>query len=95
MFTPTEYLDDSTKKSFERIQRARIERKFCDLQLKRGIVNIKEFNNVNDLFKEEGKPPMTFYVDSFNDMVIFANIKTEEDKETLKQQKIKESTFYY
>lgn len=90
VFEPTEFIDESTKKSFERIQRGRIERKLLDLQLQRGILNIKEINNVNDLFRDNKKPPMNFYINTQNDKVTFDIIMTEEEKENIKQQKITE-----
>lgn len=95
MFTPTEFIDESTKKCFERHHRARIEKKLLDLQLERGIINIKEIHNVNDLFKDDKKPPMNFNINTMNDKVTFDIIMTEEKKEEIKQKKINEGNLHY
>jgi len=82
--------DELVKKSVERIQRARIERKLCELQLRRGIINIKEFNNVSDLFKENKVKPMTFFTDSKNNIVTFDLIMPEEQKDKKRKEKLLE-----
>jgi hypothetical protein len=95
VFNNTEFIDDSTKKYFERVQRARIEKKLTDLQLQRGIVNINEIKNVNDLFKDDYTQPMNFWINSINDKILFDRIKTDEELEAEKLKAMKNGSFYF
>jgi len=55
--------ENAIKKKYDRYERARIERKLCELQKKKGIINLKNTQNIENLIKEEDLPGMKFSIE--------------------------------
>ena len=68
--------DEKVKILIEKKERARIERKICDIQKKKGINNLKNFKNIEELLKDEKVPSFKF------------GLETKRDKETFESRKL-------
>jgi hypothetical protein len=56
----------------ERLERARLEKKIIDIQLKKGITNLKNFKNLEQMLREERTPSFKFENEKNNFKETFA-----------------------
>ena len=68
--------DFRIKKHIEQKERARIEKKICEIQKKKGINNLKNLKNIGELIKEEVVSGFKF------------GLETKRDKETFTSRKL-------
>lgn len=67
--------DELNKKEADRYEQARILKKIAEIQKKKGLMNLKQYNNFNSLLKEEELPPWRFEIEKKNNKDTFDNYK--------------------
>jgi hypothetical protein len=73
--------DEDVKKKVERYERARIEKKLCELQKKKGVNNFKNVSNIEEMIKKEEHTPMKFGIESKTYKDTFEVRKVQEKKD--------------
>ena len=67
------------KKSVELKERARIEKKICEVQKKKGINNLKNLKNIEELLKEDNLPGFKFILEAKRDKDTFDTYKVSHN----------------
>jgi len=82
--------DKDIKKRIERYERARIEKKLCELQKQKGVNNFKNVANIEEMIKKEEHTPWHFGIEAKTYKDTFEVRKVQEKKD-MKTTKLKQT----
>jgi len=72
------------KKEYDRLQKARFDRKLQDYKLQRGVViNTKNFNSVEEIAKEEDFVPICFHIEKHHFKDTFQTTQFREERQKI------------
>lgn len=74
--------DEKVKQNMERLERARIERKIMEYQKKKGITDLKNFGNLEELLKEHELPGWQFGMEkkTYKDSIEISTMKAKKSE---------------